>query len=325
MALEYVACDFCGHDNTTLILRAKDTNYHFPGTFDIVQCQRCRLVYLNPRPDEASISSYYPDGMYTCFKTERDPGPLSGSDPIVRLTNPDSNRLLRLCDIGCGVGDFLVSAKRLGWEVNGIEVNEYARHRCTARLGEGVVYPSFDCANFPTDTFDVVTLWHVLEHLPSPRNTLAEIHRQLRPNGLLAIAVPNFASVERLIWQENWIALMAPTHFYHFTTVTLARYLEANGFKVVDIRQEGGANSLSSNILRTLRVSLLDRFAAKHSSISKQTVPSEYGPVITPGYVIDDSTKDRVRQAITSLVEPMAWCLNRVHSGAEIKVYARRI
>lgn len=326
----HVECDFCGADDTALVFQATDTNYHFDGVFSIVQCKQCGLVYLNPRPDENAIGLYYPGADYTCFKTIKESSGFGQSNPfacMIRALGVDSGRL---CDIGCGIGDFLAAAQCSGWEVAGVEINDYARKLSSERLGEKAVCSSLEKARFPSEAFDVVTLWHVLEHLPSPRRALTEIHRILKIGGVLALAVPNFDSIERRIWRANWIAVMAPTHFFHFAKASLAHYLEATGFQVVCVQQQPGAISLASNLLRSLRILLLDRVARKASHLD--TVHSSVEPFAqrpkrydASAYRVGQQTKDRVRGATMKLFYPIAWVIAALGLGPELMLYARKV
>jgi SAM-dependent methyltransferase len=325
----HVECDFCGADDTALLFQTTDTNYHFEGIFNIVQCRRCGLTYLNPRPDEDTISLYYPETDYTCFRTIEEPSGFSQKDTFVRLLSELGTDIGYLCDIGCGVGDFLVAAQRSGWKVAGVEINDYVRKLCNERLGEKAVLSSLEKARFPSKTFDVVTLWHVLEHLPSPRRTLAEIHRILKKGGLVALAVPNFDSLGRRIWGAKWIPVDAPRHFFHFTRATLIQYVETYGFEVVCVYQQPGANSLASNVLRTLRILFLDPSTKKDSHLdtahnveSCAKSPKRHNASY---YKVGQQTKDRVRKVTTKFVSPVAWVIAKLGLGPELVLYARKV
>ncbi len=323
----YVKCDFCGADNAALVFQALDTNYHFEGIFNVVRCRQCGLVYLNPRPDENEIGLYYPEIDYTCFKTVLEPSGFCPDDPFMRAVSTLGIDRGYLCDIGCGVGNFLVAAQRSGWRVAGIEINNYARRLCNERLGEEAVFPSLEQAGFSSETFEVVTLWHVLEHLVSPRYVLVEINRIIKLGGMVALAVPNFGSLERRIWGANWIAIDAPRHLFHFTRPVLVRYLETCGFELICAYQQPGANSLASNLLRAFRVLFLDPFAERSGQTrvpqSLKTLP-QVSQRHTEIYKVHEQTKDRVRNVTTQIVYPIAWVIARLHLGPELVIYARK-
>jgi len=325
--MEHVQCDFCGEDDTLLVFQATDTNYHFGGTFNVVRCKRCDLVYLTPRPDEKTISRYYPEADYVCYKVEQESFGLDQNHPFLRMMTKVGIDKGHLCDVGAGIGDFLVAAQGSGWKVVGVEVNDYARKRSNERLGEEVVFPTLEEAKFPSHSFDAVTLWNVLCVLPSPARALAEIHRILKMGGVLAVAAPNFDSLERRIWGANWITVDAPRTLFHFTRNTLVRAVERHGFEVLGVFQEPGADSLSANLLRTLRTRLLD-------PRSKQDGPRD--PHITPTQIqhpkrhdahfkVADQTKDRVRSVSMRVLHPLAWAFAKAGYGKGLTLYARKV
>ena len=321
-----IPCDYCGNDDYKIIYKTKDTNYHFLGEFEIVACRICNLVYLNPRP--INIGNYYPGKEYQCFKNERETTRL-GSDHHFVVANKEIGLAgNRLCDIGCGVGDFLLAAKGSGWQITGIEPNEYACSRGNTRLGEGSVFKTIAEVFNAKKRFEAITMWHVFEHLPSPGKTLGQIHNLLEDGGLLGIAVPNFDSLERRIWGKNWIAIMAPTHLYHFTLPTLSRHLERSGFVVRKVIYQTGVESLAANILRTLRRTLLDPFARGqkarilHPDFQRKDTPqlrNEEGY-----YKIDKNRKMDVAIKTRRILYPLAWTISKANLGPELLIYATK-
>lgn len=324
----HASCDLCAAVDARLLFRATDTNYHFEGVFDIVQCKRCGLVYLDPRPDEDTLRFYYPDADYFCFKTRTELSGLAGNHPFARVVSGLGVDAGSLCDIGCGVGDFLVAARGSGWAVAGVEINESARTLANERLGKEAVFSSFEGAGFPSEAFDVVTLWHALEHLPSPRQVLTEIHRILKRDGIVALAVPNFDSLERRIWGANWIAVSAPTHLFHFTQRTLTCYMAMCGFEVLFVTQQPGANSLAANLLRTLRNLALDPFARKADRLDtaqNKELDAQAPKRSTSFYQVGGQAKARMLRATTELVYPAAWMAAKLRRGPELTLYARKM
>jgi 2-polyprenyl-3-methyl-5-hydroxy-6-metoxy-1,4-benzoquinol methylase len=330
-AMIRVSCDLCGTDAPTHLFRARDINYHYPGIFNIVRCTSCSLVYLNPRPADDELGLYYPDQDYTCFAGACTPAALGISHPFTRALASVGLHGGRLCDIGCGTGAFLAAAAASGWNISGVEPNTYARELSKRRLGADTCVSSFAELNCSESTFDVITLWHTLEHLPSPQQTLFEINRLLKPGGILALAVPNLDSFESHVWKSQWIALMPPTHLYHFTARTLTQYMLKCGFELLYIHQAPAANSLAANVLRTLRALLLDpvaRTQARRATSTAISASSDRTQTVmrrTNYYKLEERTKDRVRGFVTSLLFPMAWTAARLGSGPELTVYARKL
>lgn len=322
MNWETVACDLCGSTDSRLVFQVEDTNYHFEGIFNLVKCLSCGLVYINPRPDARSIGLYYPED-YVCFKNGGAiHTALDENDPFTSTVCRLGVKTGRLLDVGCGVGDFLVSAHVSGWQVAGVEPNQYARNRCNSRLGWEAVHSTLEEASFPSQRFQVVTLWHVLEHLHSPKAALAEIHRILMPGGLIAIAAPNFDSLGRRVRGRQWFFIAAPRHLYHFTQDTLSRYLAQAGFKVECVYFHPGVKSLSSTKARSARRLILDWWQRPVTRL-----PNAGDAVVSSDSVrvMAGNMKARLRQTATQIVlYPLAWLIAQMRMGREITVYARR-
>ena len=145
----------------------------------------------------------------------------------------------RLLDVGCGTGIFLDMMRRQGeWEVFGVEINEEAAKYAREKLQLDVFAGDLSEANFPTSYFDVVTLWHVLEHLHEPRSVLREIYRILRDDGWLLLSLPNAASCEAQLFKEFWAGLDIPRHLYVFTPAAVKELLRQESFETVKLRTQ---------------------------------------------------------------------------------------
>jgi len=160
-----------------------------------------------------------------------------------------------LLDIGCGNGEFLRTMVNMGaaCELVGIETGE-AGCRAAQRIGLDVRCTDLPEAGFPDAHFDLVTMWGVLEHVHDPLATLREVRRVLRPDGQVAIIVPNFACRERRMFGARWYHVAVPWHLFHFDPTTLRRLLTAAGFEGIRIdpiyggtAREGSALYLRDN------------------------------------------------------------------------------
>jgi len=260
---EYVKCNICGTNNTKPLYSVKECTGRYKETFKLVYCEKCGLVYLNPRPDRSEINKYYPSDTYyayqessldrKCFKNKIKSylleiiggykKPLFGF--IIKLIF--NNIMLGtipykkggfLLDIGCGNGNFLKWHKDHGWNVFGIEINKDAADICR-RNSLDVFNGDISDALIPYNTFDVVTLIQALEHLYNPSATLKKVYDILKKDGLLLIGVPNFGCFDRKIYKDKWLALEIPRHLYHFEIPTLNKLLEINGFKIKKIKGKG--------------------------------------------------------------------------------------
>jgi 2-polyprenyl-3-methyl-5-hydroxy-6-metoxy-1,4-benzoquinol methylase len=170
----------------------------------------------------------------------------------------------RILDVGCGKGLLLKGLRDCGWEVVGTELSEVASLRAR-EAGIQVHNRAVEEIPFDPGSFDVVTLYHCLEHLANPRETLAHLHRLLRPGGWLVVEVPNVGSWYARVFRSDWFHLDVPRHFYHFTPGTLRRMLEAAGFRIkrertVNLQYDsfGAVQSLLNKVLR--RKNLLNNY-----------------------------------------------------------------
>jgi 2-polyprenyl-3-methyl-5-hydroxy-6-metoxy-1,4-benzoquinol methylase len=183
----------------------------------------------------------------------------------------------KLLDIGCGTGSFLSFMKSKGFAVFGVENHPKAKSICLENNLE--VHSNED--DIAEAGFDLITLWHVLEHLPNPEKRISVYKNLLKVNGLLVVAVPNFESHDRNHYQEDWAALDVPRHLWHFTSTGLISAVEKMGFELVKIRtlgfdvfyvcylsekQRGKSFSLFRGILKGAFFSLKALFTKKHSS-----------------------------------------------------------
>lgn len=140
-----------------------------------------------------------------------------------------------LLDIGCGTGDFLQKALQSNWEISGIEPNKQARAIANKKTNHAV-YDASELFNLAPNSFDVITLWHVLEHLPNLEAHISIIKRLLKPNGTLIIAVPNYKSYDAEYYKQYWAAFDVPRHLYHFNQDSIAKLVSKERFKVHKVK-----------------------------------------------------------------------------------------
>ena len=151
----------------------------------------------------------------------------------LKLINSFSSEEKNLLDIGCGTGAFLKTAKDDGWEVFGIEPNEKARDIANKSC-EGSVFNIEKLEVFKAQSFDVITLWHVLEHLPNLHAQVLILKTLLKPNGTLVIAVPNYKSYDAKYYKNFWAAYDVPRHLWHFSRESILRLFKTVEMKVVN-------------------------------------------------------------------------------------------
>lgn len=151
----------------------------------------------------------------------------------LKLINSFSSEEKSLLDIGCGTGAFLKTAKDDGWEVFGIEPNKKARDIANKSC-EGSVFNIEKLEVFKAQSFDVITLWHVLEHLPNLDAQALILKTLLKPNGTLVIAVPNYKSYDAKYYKNFWAAYDVPRHLWHFSRESILRLFKTVEMKVVN-------------------------------------------------------------------------------------------
>ncbi|MFB9056792.1 class I SAM-dependent methyltransferase [Mariniflexile ostreae] len=137
-----------------------------------------------------------------------------------------------LLDFGCGTGDFLQTAKQQGWTVVGVEPNTDARTLANVKT-DNAVFDSDYLLTCEACTFDVITLWHVLEHLPNLEKDITLLKSLLKPNGILVVAVPNYKSYDAQYYKNFWAAYDVPRHLWHFNQKSISRLVLKQGLRVV--------------------------------------------------------------------------------------------
>lgn len=239
--METVVCDLCGSSETIPYLQQADR--FGDQVFSLCICTQCGLIYLNPRPTSDEIGNYYPDD-YEAFYVLDNVSPnqrwhllrsLNSQLDFVETHMPSRGRLL---DIGCATGTFLHIAQTRGWTVTGIETHpqaaEFARQQYGIEISTGTLETVAN--NLPDNSFDAITLWDVLEHLPSPRTAMQYIHRLLTPDGVVIFSIPNLHSFDRYLFGSAWIGWDMPRHFTLFTRQTLNTLLNLTGFTETDAK-----------------------------------------------------------------------------------------
>ena len=219
----YIPCNLCGAD-TPQELYQKD-GYH------VVRCANCRLVYMNPRLVIEKQHKVYTDGDYSAGYIHKKESKRRRARKILRgITRYKKGG--RFLDIGCSAGFILEAARNVGFEPYGVEISPigYKFAREELKLN---VFPGFlEDAKYPDAFFDVVTIYHVIEHVPDPSAVFREIRRILKPDGLLEVWTPNVGhrNVRRL--GAKW-GNFIPDHFYYFDIHSLGKMLEKEGMNVL--------------------------------------------------------------------------------------------
>lgn len=198
--MEYVSCDFCGANETKLLFTGKDRQHYIEGDFNLVQCKKCGLIYLNPRPSPDEIGKYYPEN-YSPFKDTANFIIRGIKNLMLKYGIFKFKKLIpqeaSILEIGCGAGRFLAFLRDVGgWGVKGIEMDPRASEVAKSKYGLDIITGSILDIDFPGNSFDLVIMKYVFEHLHSPNMAIKKVAKLLKNNAKVIIWVPNIDSLE---------------------------------------------------------------------------------------------------------------------------------
>lgn len=241
--ISHSICPLCSSERITLYLKCAD---HLVSReeFDIFKCSACGFVFTREYPDEQSIGKYYESDDYISHddnvKGFINRLYLTARNIMLRrkrriIGKATGHRKGKVLDIGCGTGYFAGTMKKSGWDVTGIEPNRKARDYGSKRFGIDVLSPD-QISGLPGQSFDCITMWHVLEHLQDPFSYTTEIKRLLKSTGVCISALPNCSSLDAKCYVESWAAYDVPRHLWHFTPETYRFFAEKTGFHISRIR-----------------------------------------------------------------------------------------
>jgi 2-polyprenyl-3-methyl-5-hydroxy-6-metoxy-1,4-benzoquinol methylase len=234
---ENINCLICNSNESDTLYDNVPDRFSLQNHYTIVRCRNCQFAYLSPRPSEKDITTFYDLEEYQ-------PHNLSETSffdrlyKVVRDMNSKKKRRLiesykkgeELLDIGCGTGEFLIEMKRHDWRTRGMETAPVARKLATEKD-----LNIEDTLEKIEGRFDVITMWHVLEHVHRVNDLLDNIKRLLSSGGYLILAVPNIESLDAKYFKNTWVALDEPRHLYHFRPQDIYRLLKTQGLEIIKI------------------------------------------------------------------------------------------
>ena len=214
-------CPWCDSDKTQMHLWVKDL-FLTGEAFEIQECLKCGLLFTEPRPDPNSIGKYYQSEEYYSHQENKN-GFIPRIYETVKGFNQKKKYKLatkgmnkgRMLEIGCGAGDFLKVMENKGWNCTGIEPSENAKAIAIKKV-KAQLYNPEDINSLPNESFDLITMWHVLEHVDNLKEEIMHLERLLKKGGRLVLALPNFKSADAEYYREYWAAYDVPRHFNHF-------------------------------------------------------------------------------------------------------------
>ncbi|MFK2819074.1 class I SAM-dependent methyltransferase [Flavobacteriaceae sp. LMIT009] len=272
-----------------IVLTVKD--YSVSGEeFQLLYNEELQMLETFPQPNEEKLSEYYKSADYISH-TDAKRNLFERAYHLVRnialrkkvkLINPLSDSSKKLLDIGCGTGDFLQEAKSKGWEVKGIEPNRDARAIANSKTNNQV-FDVDELLNFKENSFNVITLWHVLEHLPKLNEQADLFKKLLKPNGALIIAVPNHKSFDAFYYKSFWAAYDVPRHLWHFSQASIKNLFQRRKMEVVKtlpMKFDSYYVSILSEKYKTGKMNFIKAFFIGLRSNIKAKSSGEYSSLI---------------------------------------------
>jgi len=239
--IEVKNCPICGASSFKEVFKAP----HFRGDnelFAIQECENCKFWVTSPRPENEDLGKYYDLTNYISHNNSSK-SLMDKAYQVVRnyslkkkaqLISKVDNGGKSLLDYGAGTGHFLIEAKKSGWKIEGVEISADARE--VAKSENGLELHNPESFEIEEKKYSVITLWHVLEHLPNLNEHLQAFYKGLQKGGKLIIAVPNHESVDSKHYGENWAALDVPLHLWHFKKSNIQDLANKHGFSFMEAR-----------------------------------------------------------------------------------------
>jgi 2-polyprenyl-3-methyl-5-hydroxy-6-metoxy-1,4-benzoquinol methylase len=236
-------CGVCGSEKIMNSFAIKDHSISNE-MFHIADCADCGMRYTHDAPLESKCGVYYQSEDYVSH-SNTNKGFIFSIYHRVRSYMLDRKAKLihsyhtkgNILDMGCGTGYFANHMKEKGYEVLGIEIDDTARQYGIDHFGIKAVSPTALKSGEIKQTFDAITLWHVLEHLYEPKEYMSLFSKHMNLDSILVIAVPNHTSRDSQSFGDYWAAYDVPRHLWHFDPVSMAKLAAATGFKIVEKRQ----------------------------------------------------------------------------------------
>ncbi|MFH7003280.1 class I SAM-dependent methyltransferase [Flavobacterium bizetiae] len=251
--------------------------------FDLYYDETLDMLITSPQPDLKNLGKYYESEDYISH-TDNKRSLFEKAYHFVKnialknklnLINGEQSRKGRILDIGAGTGDFLLTAKNDGWDTVGVEPSERAKN---IAIQKGISFVN-EISALENNSFDVITMWHVLEHVPNLEFQIQELKRLLKPTGTLIIAVPNFKSYDAQHYQTFWAAYDVPIHFWHFSKKAIKSLFEKVDMKlekVLPMKFDSFYVSLLSEKYKTGKMNYISAFFVGLKSNLKASSTKEY-------------------------------------------------
>jgi len=231
-------CPVCQGTSFVSVFNCEDHTYSHQ-QFSIQQCENCQLMITNPRPDQNTIGDYYKSDEYISHTGKSNSlfdwiylrarsYTLGWKQKVIQSRKPVG----RILDYGCGTGEFIQHMVKNGWAGCAVEPSDEARNK-VQKLNNLKTYKSID--ELPEKKFDIITLWHVLEHVPNPDELIQQLKQKLNTGGLIFVAVPNHEAHDAQHYKKHWAAYDVPRHFWHFAKSNMTTLLSNQQLKLNEV------------------------------------------------------------------------------------------
>ena len=260
--------------------------------FDLVYNSEYEMLETFPQPKAEELDFYYQSSDYISH-TDAKKSVIDKVYQIVKkyalnnklkLINSFKISEKKILDIGCGTGDFLVTCKNNGWNVVGVEPNKNARDLAESKISKSTTSKVFtDINELDSEKFDVITLWHVLEHVPNLEAYISKLKSLLKADGVLIVAVPNYKSYDALYYKQFWAAFDVPRHLWHFSKTTIQKLFlkeQMNVVKILPMKFDSFYVSLLSEKYKTSKSNFLKAFYIGFKSNLNALASKEYSSLI---------------------------------------------
>lgn len=262
--------------------------------FDILKNPETTILETHPRPTKEELPTYYDSENYTSHN-DKSAGIVSfcyriiksistrrkiriGQNSLSKNTPQNNPRLL---DVGCGTGDFLYSCLKKGWQINGIENNKNAKNNSRTELSS-FIFDDFEFLKSQPERFDIITMWHSLEHIIDLKQTIVDMKKLLTNKGVIVVACPNHKSFDAMFYKESWAAYDLPRHLWHFDkdsisklfvehnmqlTKTLPMYWDSFYISILSEKIISKKNKFLKGVIVGLLSNVSAMFSKEHSSL----------------------------------------------------------